>query len=443
MERSLLHTDPLPATVRWFLLALPVLLIGYALAGRGFAYLGVAPLFVGEIVLALGLSALLASHRLRTLIGRPLPFLLLAFMAWSALTTVPHLSTYGMDALRDAAFWGYALYAFVVAGIVLRWPNILRRLFIQYRTFALVFAGGAWLAFLVAEQFGGLFTVPGSPSAFFNAKGGDLLVHAAGAAAFTLIGFADRPKWIYAFLALDAVIIMVSNRGGMVAFAMALFVLVLVRPQRMNLLPFVYGGIVVVLALILVDPRVQIDDRRTISLDQFKENVASVFVDSGTSQLENTKAWRLEWWSDIVSYTVFGDHFLFGKGYGINLATDDGYQVQKDESLRSPHNATMTVLARSGVPGGALWLAFLFMWSGLLLVQLMDARRRGRVAWTSIHAFLLAYFAAFMVNASFDVFLEGPMGGIWFWCLIGVGMAATELYRTSPDLFLDEQEQAR
>lgn len=398
---------------------------------------------MGELVLALGIAALLASHGMRTLLRRPLPLLLLAFMAWSAVATLPQLPAYGVATLRDAAFWGYALYGFVVAGLILRWPDILRRLFIQYRTFALLFAGGAWLAFLVAEQFGGLFNVPGTDIAFFNAKGGDLLVHAAGAAAFTLIGFADRPKWIYAFLALDAVIIMVSNRGGMVAFAMAIFVLVLVRPQRMNLLPFVYGGIVVALTLILVDPRIQIDERRTISLDQFKENIASVFTDSGTSQLENTKAWRINWWSDIVSYTVFGDHFLLGKGYGINLATDDGYQVLKDESLRSPHNATMTVLARSGVPGVALWVAFLLVWSGTLLSQLLDARRRGRVTWTSIHAFLLAYFAAFMVNASFDVFLEGPMGGIWFWCLVGVGIAVAELYRTRPDFFTDEQEQAR
>ncbi len=443
MNQAALHTDPLPSTVRWFLVALPLLLLGYALAGRGFAYLGAAPLFVGELVLALGVMALLASHGLRPLLRRPLPLLLATFMVWSAVATLPHLPAYGVATLRDAAFWGYALYGFVVAGLVLRWPEILRRLFIQYRTFALLFAGGAWLAFLVAEQYGGLFNVPGTDIAFFNAKGGDLLVHMAGAAAFTLIGFADRPKWIYAFLALDAVIIMVSNRGGMVAFALAVFVLVLVRPQRMNLLPFVYGGVVVALALILIDPRIQIDERRTVSLDQFKENVASVFTDSGTSQLENTKAWRINWWSDIVSYTVFGDHFLLGKGYGINLATDDGYQVQKDESLRSPHNATMTVLARSGVPGAALWMAFLLVWSGTLLFQLLDARRQGRVTWTSVHAFLLAYFAAFMVNASFDVFLEGPMGGIWFWCVIGVGMAVSELYRTRPDFFLDEQEQAR
>jgi hypothetical protein len=34
-----------------------------------------------------------------------------------------------------------------------------------------------------------------------------------------------------------------------------------------------------------------------------------------------------------------------------------------------------------------------------------------------------------MVNAAFDVFLEGPQGGVWFWCLIGFGIAALEAQR--------------
>src|SRR5450759_905246 len=43
--------------VRFFLLALGVLLTGYAFLGRGFAHLGVPPVYLGEVVLALGLAA--------------------------------------------------------------------------------------------------------------------------------------------------------------------------------------------------------------------------------------------------------------------------------------------------------------------------------------------------------------------------------------------------
>jgi hypothetical protein len=34
-----------------------------------------------------------------------------------------------------------------------------------------------------------------------------------------------------------------------------------------------------------------------------------------------------------------------------------------------------------------------------------------------------------MINATFDVALEGPMQGIWFWCLIGFGIGSVMIYR--------------
>ena len=36
-------------------------------------------------------------------------------------------------------------------------------------------------------------------------------------------------------------------------------------------------------------------------------------------------------------------------------------------------------------------------------------------------------------SMTFDVALEGPMQGIWFWCLIGFGIGATMIYRYLQD----------
>ena len=136
----------------------------------------------------------------------------------------------------------------------------------------------------------------------------------------------------------------------------------------------------------------------------------------------------MQWWTDIVNYTVHGRYFWGGKGYGINLADDDGYQVG-DGTLRSPHNVHMTILARSGVVGIALWaavqltLGFAIGWAHL------RARRRGDGQWASLFLFLGCYWAAFLINASFDVFLEGPMGGIWFWTVFGTGIACLWMYK--------------
>ena len=44
----------------------------------------------------------------------------------------------------------------------------------------------------------------------------------------------------------------------------------------------------------------------------------------------------------------------------------------------------------------------------------------------NVNLWVLAYWMAFIVNMSFDVYLEGPQGGIWFWCLIGFAIALTQ-----------------
>jgi hypothetical protein len=39
-----------------------------------------------------------------------------------------------------------------------------------------------------------------------------------------------------------------------------------------------------------------------------------------------------------------------------------------------------------------------------------------------------------LINASFDVALEGPMLGIWFWCIIGLGIGSSMLYGASREI---------
>jgi O-antigen ligase len=139
--------------------------------------------------------------------------------------------------------------------------------------------------------------------------------------------------------------------------------------------------------------------------------------------------WRLLWWAKIVNYTIGGDYRWMGKGYGINLATDDGFQVSDDDSLRSPHNATMTILARSGVIGLLLWLTLLGTWFAYMTRALLRALRHRERQWYALFAFLIAYLLALLVNGTFDVYLEGPAGGIWFWVVLGCGIAADMIYR--------------
>jgi O-antigen ligase len=150
--------------------------------------------------------------------------------------------------------------------------------------------------------------------------------------------------------------------------------------------------------------------------------------------LQGTKEWRLQWWDKIYDYTVHGPYFWTGKGFGINLADDDGFQVQQDKSLRSPHSIHMTYLARMGVPGVVLWGFMHLVWFYCIGNAYYRARRRGERSWAGLFQFLFAYYMAFVINGSFDVFIEGPMGGVWFWSIYGAGVGSLWVYRYRPEV---------
>jgi hypothetical protein len=52
--------------------------------------------------------------------------------------------------------------------------------------------------------------------------------------------------------------------------------------------------------------------------------------------------------------------------------------------------------------------------------------------WASVFLWMGCFYCAFLINGSFDVFLEGPMGGIWFWTLYGAGAACLWMYKYQP-----------
>jgi hypothetical protein len=62
----------------------------------------------------------------------------------------------------------------------------------------------------------------------------------------------------------------------------------------------------------------------------------------------------------------------------------------------------------------------------------LTARHHGRAAWAALFLFTACYAASFVINASFDVALEGPVQGIWFWCVVGFGIGSVLVFRCQP-----------
>lgn len=421
-----------------YLRVLGVLLLGYAIGGRGFAYLGIPPLFVGEMVLAAGLAVVVLARRPLRLALTPSMWVLAALGGWVVVRVVPGVMTYGVDAVRDAMVVGYGLFAFIVAGLVLERPERLADMLRRYRAVVvgvLLFTWGLYLAVRLSPD--SFPTWPWSNEVHIvENKPGDVLVHLAGVTAFLVLGFKRATLPWLAILVVAVPAMMVGGRGGMMAYLLTMGVFWLMKPASARFGRILYLGAVFVVVGVAVDTSgIEVNEgSRRLSVEQVWENVQSLFGKSDSFALNTTTEWRLAWWGKIVGYTFGGEYFLEGKGFGINLASDDGFRVDEEESLRSPHNGHLTLLARGGVPAFLLWLLVHGLWLWETIAAWGRARRAGQTAWVGFFAFAMVYALGALINASFDVYLEGPMGAIWFWTVFGATAAGTRLQRTHPHL---------
>lgn len=420
-----------------YLLFLLIVLSGYAFLGKGFAYLGAPPLYIGEITLFLGTLVFLRIGLLFACLTT-LPALILAgMMAWTLLRTLPFVSAYGFNALRDSTIIMYGAFAYIVMALLLDDGRRLDVVMQYYIRFLRIFVPVLPVLF-AASQYAvdWLPTVPGTGVQILHIGAGEAPVHLAGAATCALVGF-YRPNAI-SILSLFATVLMASvlNRGGMLAFVIPVFFAAVLSGKFRTLLKVLVIGMMIFGAAYAVETTVfneqdtSAQTVRQLRPSQLVENAGSI-LGAKDPKLEASRIWRIQWWNLIMQDTLYGGpHFWTGRGFGINLAVEDGYGGERDASpLRSPHNAHMTLLARAGVPGLTIWIFFLLSWFSTMAAAFVDARRLREPNWSGLFLFVGCYAMACIINATFDVALEGPMQGVWFWCLIGFGIGSVMIFR--------------
>lgn len=413
-----------------YLRGLGCALVGYAVFGKGFAVLGVAPLYVGEVALGLGLLALMRTRCGFATLGTPASVLLAVLIAWVVIRTVPFLGSYGVDAVRDSVIVVYGLFTFVVAALLIENPLRLGRVLRAYAGFAFVYGLIGGFLFVLSVTMADQLRVPGTQIQLPYVRAGEAAFHLGAAAVFMLLGLRRvGPLWCAA-LCINMAVVTVSRAATLACLVPILLGVVLGRQFR-RFAPAALIGVAMLAAAALADLRVMMPGDREVGAMQIVEGISSVFGVSETANFEGTKEFRLRWWRTIREYTLHGPYFWSGKGFGVNLAMEDGYHtfVTAEFALRSPHNGHMTVLARAGVPGLALWITLICTWFGMLVHSLLLARQAGHGRWAAVFVWIACYGAGILVNASFDVALEGPMSGIWFWCVCGLGIGASMIYR--------------
>jgi hypothetical protein len=412
------------------------LVFGYIIGNRGFAQImpvSGLPLFLSE----LGLGIAVALVILRGALNRVVPVtfnwlnsLLLFWLVLGAGRIAWDVKTYGFLALRDFATVYYVLYFFATQAIARHPPS--RRLLhgallVTFAVLPLLGIPGAFFP----EFFLDNLLVSGVPLIFYK---GDLL------ATFLFAGYilllpndaTDwRQSWWRWLLAVTSLIlgVVLLSRSGLVGLVVAIGFMA--RAGRWRPAQVLVGLALAGLLAITVVSLLQKKDFTQTRAYAIYETVASIADFSGTRDYRSDQSgskgdnnrFRLVWWKNVAEETLTTAP-VFGLGFGADLArgfVQEYYPDSGDDfTARSPHNIFMTTLGRMGLSGALVLLAIYFN-------QFRVTARTARAARTDPARLqsltLQAACWVVLVSAVFGVVLEGPMGAIPLWIMLGLADA--------------------
>ncbi|GAA4556712.1 O-antigen ligase family protein [Pseudonocardia xishanensis] len=412
------------------------LLAGYLFLDKAFAYLHVpgTPLYIGEMVLALGIGGLVAStgHLRVPLRDESILLLLVLFLLWGAIRAVPGVGAYGIDAFRDSALWYYGLFAIVIVAALARWPEILDRLWAGLARIT------PWLllwlpAAVVLVPFAARAPrVPFSDISVLAHKSGSSATAAVLVVAALWLNprgrVPGRAGWTMLGLLVIA-LVATQNRGGLIGALVGASVWLSFHHDRLRMVgkALTIGAIALTLfSLLAVDVPIPGLQGRAFSTSQLVNNVLSL-TGSGSApgNLDGTVDGRQQLWGRVVERQQEQGQMVEGAGFGPNLASDVGVYDEGTTALRTPHNSHLNVLARMGVLGLGIWVA---LWGGWFWRMIVGARRLGRQGLHTRRqtaALCLTIASTVLVSTFFDPQLEGAQVAALLWTAFGVGVAVT------------------
>ena len=417
-----------------FGLALALLVLGYVLFDRAFAWLHIpgTPVFLGEIVLAAGLFVMASgTFRPSSFLSRSWPLIALtAFMGWGAILLVSGVGGFGVNAMRDATLWYYGLFALLVAlslavrpldWWVDRYADILPYL-VLWMPIALA------LDALVTDA---NLLVPDSSVSVFSHFSYNVATHAGMALAFlwAAAGGNERLRRMRTPLSAGAIITivtagMVSRSSLLAAGVGGLILLAAIRRSRIRLVFFGSTLLVLVIGMGLVfDVEVALFRDRTdrpVSAQQLADNVLSIVnPDQADESLSGTSEWRTGFWQRVI-HDVTHDRPIVGYGFGTNIREMYGEQ-DEDPPARNPHSSHVNVLARMGWFGMLLWVVLWVSWFAALASAKRRFVRAGLGDAAGVAVVLMVGVAMYLTNGIFNEVTEGPHSAIPLWTMFGAG----------------------
>jgi len=384
---------------------------------------GVAYTYLVEALWLFGILLLLMHRKQVELIWNKTTKLILLFIAISFLYILRGFSKYDIiDLIRDSFIFQYGWFVFILFLFKEKFEIIWETLLFIYKWFPFV----ALLNFILQYFMPFFETVTpfgGIPILLY--KNGDMGVQLLISTLLLLYSFENKTlKWrvlLSLVIALDFLILASYSRSGIVAFLASMLCFIYFNKDiqlqsRVRLLIKYLPIILLIVTPIYINIKVAENFQgRSVGFEQIKNNFSSIVGGTTDATSENNVVWRLVWWAKIIDYSLSSPNFFIGKGLGMNLATDDDI-ITLDDSLRSPHNFHLNIMSRFGVLIFMIWMYFLIQ----LLRPLFKKQLQGK------RLLIGCILLAFLLNASFDVFLEGPMGAFPFWTWLGLYLLAED-----------------
>ncbi|HEY4299495.1 MAG TPA: O-antigen ligase family protein [Candidatus Didemnitutus sp.] len=406
---------------------LGAVIFGYIFGNRGFAQLMVAPSLPilpaeGALLVAGGWWIVASAFERRLPWERDwLNRLVLLWLVAGTARLLFDVRSFGFLAIRDFAMVYYAVFFFIAQRMARSEP-------------AVRYLGGCFLVACALLPIGielyGLYprfflidlTVQGAPLIYYK---GDLAFTFVAIGSFLIFFTARGRNRFWAWPLAAALFLFVGAGDNRASLFGALVVMGALLAASRWTYPAVHAatGAFALAAMILLSVGFQ-NQWASTRLHGVVDRVRSVADVSGiasySSEETMTKGdnnrFRLVWWRNVVVDTWQGNPWL-GLGFGADLAKSfvQEYSPDLDEEFttRSPHNIFLSVFGRMGLAGLAVWVALL----GTAAVDTWRAFRRFESGWP------VAFWCGFwviLVSACFGVVLEGPMGAVPFWTLLGL-----------------------
>jgi O-antigen ligase len=403
------------------------LILGYAFAGKGFAYITpVEPLYIGEIVWIIGMLGYI--YRLSK--GAPilpswLHIMIVLWMITVGLYLLHGYPIYGNLAIRDSAIGYYAMFAFYAYAVFVR--NDIDRFFGYILKAAILFAC-IGLILVLTGAYEKIISLSPIIKLYFNPHPDAFLPLVAAGGMYCLLE-GIRNKSILRILAGIVIVLLLftTKTAGIFCFFILMAYLI-VFGRRTDLI--ITSAVACVLAVIGIGILFTIDSYELNKLILNNEHLDS-FNAGGTTAVKssNTTDWRIAWWQTIYEDTM-QESPIFGLGLGGDITSHflqsymriDLNAPETGNIVRYPHNVILTIFGRMGIVGLLVFLAFLASLSRVLIksirLQINDTSDAGKYTLLA-QLIVIAGIANGLVQATYEI----PFGAITHWFCIGYVMA--------------------